>query len=392
MSPSTASSPGSQTPSSVRALSAHLDFDEHSSPSEDVQLLRSCESCRRKKRKCSGDRPACTRCKAQGECCTYRPTARFLKPRAEGDPLAQHKVPHTKKKRASIASTPLYRMYGSASPAHTAARPRATSVLAALRGGHYHPHHHPFADPIAYAPTDLMYVPSLPTSDVTTLAGPSPQPGLAPASNPNGLAYMSTAATPSGSGSGSLSAFSLCDDEPLTLAAPVSDQHYLYPQCLASSQPAADYSQMLASAITQQQAAAALISAASMGATPMMCSPQQSLATGSPMPDMAAAGSAAAYFSLGAQHLVSLPQWSTTAAAYADPALLGTAMATPAMVAAAIPSMPFPMQSMQSMQSMPVGASDGGAAAAVAAAAGYAGALDAILPQSKTALSEWFAQ
>ncbi|KAJ2450049.1 hypothetical protein EV183_004545 [Coemansia sp. RSA 2336] len=51
---------------------------------ENVQLLRSCESCRRKKRKCSGERPTCTRCQAQGDTCIYRPTARFLKPRNTG--------------------------------------------------------------------------------------------------------------------------------------------------------------------------------------------------------------------------------------------------------------------------------------------------------------------
>ncbi|KAI8321805.1 hypothetical protein GQ54DRAFT_261138, partial [Martensiomyces pterosporus] len=48
----------------------------------DIPLLRSCENCRRKKRKCSGHKPACTRCKAQNETCVYRPTARYFKPRS----------------------------------------------------------------------------------------------------------------------------------------------------------------------------------------------------------------------------------------------------------------------------------------------------------------------
>ncbi|KAJ1789027.1 hypothetical protein LPJ59_005423 [Coemansia sp. RSA 2399] len=61
----------------------------------DVPMLRSCENCRRKKRKCSGDKPTCTRCAAQGEGCTYRPTARYFKPRANG-------MGHSSKKRASM--------------------------------------------------------------------------------------------------------------------------------------------------------------------------------------------------------------------------------------------------------------------------------------------------
>ncbi|KAJ2796745.1 hypothetical protein H4R21_004591, partial [Coemansia helicoidea] len=357
------------TPPSERALSAHSDLDEQSSLSEDIQLLRSCESCRRKKRKCSGDRPSCTRCKAQGESCTYRPTARFLKPRADGDPLAQRKAQHAKKKRASIATTPLYRMCGSASPAHAAhtARPRAASVLAALRNGHH--------QQFAASPADLMYGPplgaahaGLPPAALCAAVGASPQPGLAPATSASGLAYMSTTATPSG---GSLSAFSWCDDESPSLVQPVSDQQYLYPQCLGTSQPAADYTQMLASAITQQQAAAALISAASMGATPMMYPSQPHNA--SPMPDMPAA-----YFPAGAhaQQLASLTSWP---AAYPDPALLGAAMALPVPMAPTIQSLLPPARAM------PADAGDG-------AAASYAGALDAILPQSKNALSEWFAQ
>ncbi|KAJ1731960.1 hypothetical protein LPJ72_003672 [Coemansia sp. Benny D160-2] len=71
---------------------------------DDVPLLRSCENCRRKKRKCSGDKPTCVRCTAQGEKCTYRPTARFFKPRANGSGSGNgnHRVSHSSKKRASV--------------------------------------------------------------------------------------------------------------------------------------------------------------------------------------------------------------------------------------------------------------------------------------------------
>ncbi|KAJ1730222.1 hypothetical protein LPJ61_003132 [Coemansia biformis] len=393
------------TPSSARALSAQADLGEQPLLSEDIQLLRSCESCRRKKRKCSGDRPACTRCKAQGECCSYRPTARFLKPRPGGDPLAQRKTQHTKKKRASIAAaSPLHRMYGSASPAHPA-RARAMSVVAAaaMRNAHRQP---VAADPIAFAPIDLMFGPPLTGPPVglssgamsaSELAGAADS-GLVVPSSTNGLAYMSTTtATPTAS----LSAFSLCDDESPSLVLPPAalDQQYLCPPGLAPSQPAAlydaDYTRMLTSAITQQQAAAALMSAASMGATPLMCSPplsNASLSTSSPLAADIAANGAMSYLPFSTQRhhqhhhqLGALTPWP--AGPYADPAaLLGGAAAAagPAMMmASGIASMGYPPHALMV---------DGGDGRAAAAAASFTGALDAILPQSKTAFSEWFAQ
>ncbi|KAJ2556805.1 hypothetical protein EV175_001757 [Coemansia sp. RSA 1933] len=71
---------------------------------DDVPMLRSCENCRRKKRKCSGDKPTCTRCGAQGEACTYRPTARYFKPRANGTAGfgSSHRLGNASKKRASM--------------------------------------------------------------------------------------------------------------------------------------------------------------------------------------------------------------------------------------------------------------------------------------------------
>ncbi|KAJ2466475.1 hypothetical protein GGI03_002085 [Coemansia sp. RSA 2337] len=81
----------------------------------DVPLLRSCENCRRKKRKCSGNRPACTRCSAQGEKCVYRPTARFYKP-------ARHSIdnPTTARKRSTATNI----------AKHQYRRPRALSAFA----------------------------------------------------------------------------------------------------------------------------------------------------------------------------------------------------------------------------------------------------------------------
>ncbi|KAJ2057997.1 hypothetical protein GGI17_005318 [Coemansia sp. S146] len=84
----------------------------------DVPLLRSCENCRRKKRKCSGNRPACTRCSAQGEKCVYRPTARFFKP-------ARHSIdnPTTARKRSTATNI----------AKHQYRRPRALSAFAAAQ-------------------------------------------------------------------------------------------------------------------------------------------------------------------------------------------------------------------------------------------------------------------
>ncbi|KAI7833535.1 hypothetical protein BX661DRAFT_178574 [Kickxella alabastrina] len=44
-----------------------------------VPFLRSCERCRHKKRKCSGDRPSCTWCTSHNIPCRYRRTMRFKK-------------------------------------------------------------------------------------------------------------------------------------------------------------------------------------------------------------------------------------------------------------------------------------------------------------------------
>ncbi|KAJ2584267.1 hypothetical protein GGH95_000495, partial [Coemansia sp. RSA 1836] len=52
---------------------------------ESVPFLRSCERCRQKKRKCSGDKPACAWCSSHSVPCRYRRTARFKK-QLEGYP------------------------------------------------------------------------------------------------------------------------------------------------------------------------------------------------------------------------------------------------------------------------------------------------------------------
>lgn len=72
----------------------------------DVPLLRSCENCRRKKRKCSGDKPTCTRCQAQNECCEYRPTARYFKPARQQSKGGVRKPPVLKKKSPVAKKSP----------------------------------------------------------------------------------------------------------------------------------------------------------------------------------------------------------------------------------------------------------------------------------------------
>ncbi|KAJ2745734.1 hypothetical protein GGI20_001958, partial [Coemansia sp. BCRC 34301] len=52
---------------------------------ESVPFLRSCERCRQKKRRCSGDKPACAWCSGHSVPCRYRRTARFKK-QMEGYP------------------------------------------------------------------------------------------------------------------------------------------------------------------------------------------------------------------------------------------------------------------------------------------------------------------
>ncbi|KAJ2344181.1 hypothetical protein GGH92_004597, partial [Coemansia sp. RSA 2673] len=52
---------------------------------QSVPFLRSCERCRQKKRKCSGDKPACAWCTRHSIPCRYRRTTRFKK-QLEGYP------------------------------------------------------------------------------------------------------------------------------------------------------------------------------------------------------------------------------------------------------------------------------------------------------------------
>ncbi|KAJ2845819.1 hypothetical protein GGI22_006431, partial [Coemansia erecta] len=175
----------------------------------DVPMLRSCENCRRKKRKCSGDKPTCTRCAAQGEGCTYRPTARYFKPRANG-------MGHSSKKRASMdhvssagggSMVTKTRFHHTANSSgfggfDSARRPRAMSTVAATLGN-MHGTHIPIMDGsqgamrqqqqqrmsagvTALAPADLMLSPvvagAAAQADVLT-SPPTPslvQPGSAP--------------------------------------------------------------------------------------------------------------------------------------------------------------------------------------------------------------------
>ncbi|KAJ2784761.1 hypothetical protein GGI15_002159 [Coemansia interrupta] len=111
----------------------------------DVPLLRSCEQCRRKKRKCSGHKPTCTRCKAQGESCVYRPTARYFKPMRNS--LEKHHASSGASATATAAATHYHRKRASATASGAmtstpksrardsiaANRPRAMSAISALK-------------------------------------------------------------------------------------------------------------------------------------------------------------------------------------------------------------------------------------------------------------------
>ncbi|KAJ1720446.1 hypothetical protein LPJ53_004936 [Coemansia erecta] len=117
----------------------------------DVPLLRSCEQCRRKKRKCSGHKPSCTRCKAQGESCVYRPTARYFKPMrnsvekhhasSSASSTASATTAHYHRKRTSATTAAAAAAAATLTPKSrardslTASRPRAMSAIAALKNG-----------------------------------------------------------------------------------------------------------------------------------------------------------------------------------------------------------------------------------------------------------------
>ncbi|KAJ1950934.1 hypothetical protein FBU59_000444 [Linderina macrospora] len=145
-----------------------------SSYPNDIPLLRSCENCRRKKRKCSGNKPTCTRCKAQGEACVYRPTARFFKPRHSET---------TTRKRASLSG-----------PCHTIGKARQRSKSTQKKPHSIHEQ--------TLAPADLMLrTPEIDMSQSLLLqGGPLPLSPAAYTGAPDlvslvtdGLSYMSTA-------------------------------------------------------------------------------------------------------------------------------------------------------------------------------------------------------
>lgn len=58
-----------------------------------VPFLRSCERCRQKKRKCSGDRPTCRWCQDHHLQCKYRRTMRFKKQLQDTEALAELSTP-----------------------------------------------------------------------------------------------------------------------------------------------------------------------------------------------------------------------------------------------------------------------------------------------------------
>ncbi|KAJ2158846.1 hypothetical protein GGF46_003465 [Coemansia sp. RSA 552] len=399
-------------------------------------LLRSCENCRRKKRKCSGDHPACVRCKAQGETCTYRPTARFLKPRQGGGSGsgAVRKSPYTKrKKRASIASTQSPQLHDPAMPG-MGSRPRALSVVAAaLKNAH---HRHMGASPLnvtALAPADLMLSPpltvtpaglspgSVSTSDFADALDPLSRPGMVAAS---GLAYMSptAATTPLRSASGSgfpddgstnasspqllLSTGNSLAGPPPAAAMGTPQQQFMYSQGLVGANTAAaaaamaavatavsqappafydaaEYSRLLASAITQEQAASALMSSVSPSAANMPAFQRQPAATSLPREQSMAPYTANVPYSFGTQ-----PQPTAFSAwPQQQPPPPPLPQQQPLTDPLGFGGVSVEMASVSlSPHVLLASASEG------FTAAGSATALDAILPQSKNIFAEWFVQ
>ncbi|KAJ2476892.1 hypothetical protein IWW56_004657 [Coemansia sp. RSA 2131] len=198
---------------------------------DSVQLLRSCESCRRKKRKCSGDRPSCSRCTAQGEQCTYRPTARFLKPRSN---LVAARKTHAKKKRASFDGV----------------RPRAMSVLSEQMV-------------TALAPADLVLSPPMSVTPAGLSPGSSSDALNSPSTDVTGLSYMGVFPNRSTA-------------SPRMLMADLAPQ-FMYPHSAVPQLcDGADYSQLLASAITQQQATALMTTMPVQPIMPMASMPDPS--------------------------------------------------------------------------------------------------------------------
>ncbi|PIA14969.1 hypothetical protein COEREDRAFT_93606 [Coemansia reversa NRRL 1564] len=423
------STPGSEASASPQ-MTMVSGIDEHKHLSEEVQLLRSCESCRRKKRKCSGDRPVCTRCKAQGECCSYRPTARFLKPRHTQNSSVHRKSPQ-RKKRASIPNTSAQHHQFFDHHATADGRPRAMSVVAAaLKNAQRQAAAAAAASPpvSTLAPADLML--SSPLSIAT--GGHSPSTVSAPdlsdiTDSPNrlgmasggGLAYMS-APTPASaiafpasenkSTAGTASPQMLLGSD---MSLVTQQQQHMYPQNLAaamvtSHQPlalcdAVDYNSLLVNAITQQQAAALMAAASPVSgvitpdtvqrqhlshtttnvAPAAIYSPPLStttslhsaMSTSSPLADAAHPHSNVAPYQFCAQPQFGFSMWPSLPA---DPVLTTTSGTAPAMAAMACSPQNF---------FTAAGTSDG-----LAMAANSMTTLDAILPQSKNLFSEWFVQ
>ncbi|KAJ2173822.1 hypothetical protein EV180_007288, partial [Coemansia sp. RSA 518] len=52
-----------------------------------VPYLTSCNHCREKKRKCNGEKPTCSLCRAHGVACEYRRSHRFRKRAQNTHPL-----------------------------------------------------------------------------------------------------------------------------------------------------------------------------------------------------------------------------------------------------------------------------------------------------------------
>ncbi|KAJ1644049.1 hypothetical protein LPJ64_004247 [Coemansia asiatica] len=67
-----------------------------------IPLLKSCESCRQRKIKCSGDKPTCTHCARRHQPCIYRKSARYKR---RSNRAGNHNDIETNSSAVSVAST-----------------------------------------------------------------------------------------------------------------------------------------------------------------------------------------------------------------------------------------------------------------------------------------------
>ncbi|KAJ2004430.1 hypothetical protein H4R26_002526 [Coemansia thaxteri] len=350
-------------------------------------MLRSCENCRRKKRKCSGNRPSCTRCKSQDEECVYRPTARFFRPMRHNSADGSSAVRRRPRVAAAAAAA--------TTPIAKQRRPRALSAVAsAIR------RFQPEAGQGSLAPADLML------SSSSQLPPPPPLATAAFATTlsvTDGLAYMSAAASVDGADAGvtptpytstSLSPpqmllnteFVFGGGPPPASSAPIMSVTAPSPLCDS------DYTRLLlANAISRQQVTAAMMAAVAAAATaggapPMLYSPPLSASSFStgisatpPLADSVPSPYSAPY------------PLCTPNAGYPQPALTVWPSPTDFVNSNLAPQPPMlPYQPQQFLANMAMAAAPPTAATNMPPPS-VGDFVHAFLPQSKNTFPEWFA-